>query len=206
MDRAWADAHGLAYAQSNVVAKDILGSVIETAVARDVRMRFGDIETRPVDLVVIEMPEILRFVGVSVIWSPQTTVPEGKLLRLDFAGGTMQLRDDDLAAGTDALCVGRGFDYGSPVVSATVGGDAPERPRSTGWRTPARSPSSPARRGAGEYADTATESARPTAAPSQAPTNSCPEHRAPGAPLGLRGHVHSGDRRLFRRSLNGRGV
>jgi len=125
VDRQWAEAHGLAYGPSNVVAKDISGSSIETFVAQDVRLRSSSIETPPVDLVIIDMPEILRFVGVSVIWSPQTTVPQDKMIRLDFANGAMELRDDsELAADPEELCIGEKFGYAALLTSATVGGHA----------------------------------------------------------------------------------
>lgn len=125
VDRAWADAHGLVHATAAVVAKDISGASIQTSVAQDVRLQFGPFETRPVDFVVIDMPEILRFLGIAVIWSPHTTVPDNAMLRLDFASGTMQLRDEtEMVPSALPLCVGRQFGYAAPLVDATVGGHA----------------------------------------------------------------------------------
>lgn len=125
IDRAWAAEHGLLTRAGSVVAVDIAGSSIDTTLASDVQLSFGAVDARAVEVVVIDMPEILRRIGVVAIWSPQSTVPPGRLFRLDLWRGSLEL--DDATALSEprlASCVGDLFESAALIVEAVVGGHA----------------------------------------------------------------------------------
>jgi hypothetical protein len=111
--------------ESNVVATDIAGKRIVTTIAPSVQLSFGTIETRVTDVVVIEMPELLRRLGVVAIWSPQSSVPPGKLFRFEFRRGTLELDDASrLPRSRVASCVDARFASAALIVDAVIGGHA----------------------------------------------------------------------------------
>ncbi len=123
IDRGWATAHGLTVTQGDVVAKDVAGNSIATQLASGIQLLFGDAKAKRVDVAVIDFPEVLRRLKVAMIWSPHSTVPTDAMYRFDLRHGSMALLPErPLGTGALALCIGEGFGFAAPIVSATVGG------------------------------------------------------------------------------------
>jgi hypothetical protein len=125
IDRRFAEAQGLTLESSNVVAKDFAGTKLDTLIVRDVSLSFGAWSTKRVNVVVLELPSLFRDLGIGVIWSPQSSVPEGAMLRLNFADGLLDVLDaTELVAGAPALCGGPEARVPSAavLVDATIAG------------------------------------------------------------------------------------
>lgn len=117
IDRRFALAHGLPVVSSNVVAKDFAGKKLDTSVIHQVTLGIGPWTSRPVNVIVVELPSLFRDLGIGVIWSPQTSVPKGTMLRFNFGAGTAAMEPDTgMAANAALLCKGEE----GPVPSAAT--------------------------------------------------------------------------------------
>jgi len=75
--------------------------------------------TRPVNVIVVELPALFRDLGIGVIWSPQTSVPKGTMLRLNLGAGTAAL-EPDTGMPTDAPQLCKGEEGPVPSAAAIV--------------------------------------------------------------------------------------
>jgi predicted aspartyl protease len=125
IDRQFAETYGLSIESSKVFAKDFAGTALDTWIVRDVRFSIGEWTTKRVNVLVVELPSVLRDLGIGIIWSPQTSVPDGTMLRLNFTDGTLEVLDaTELARGAPTVCSGPAADVpnASLLVDATIAG------------------------------------------------------------------------------------
>ena len=94
IDRRFAVANGLPVESSNVVAKDFAGNRLDTSVINQVTLEIGPLKTQPLNVIVVELPALFQELGIGIIWSPQTSVPRGSMLRFDFGAGTATMQPE----------------------------------------------------------------------------------------------------------------
>jgi hypothetical protein len=127
IDRRFAVANGLPVESSNVVAKDFAGNKLETSVINHVTLELGPLRTHPLKVIVVELPALFQELGIGIIWSPQTSVPKGSMLRFDFGAGTATLQPES-AMPLDVTPLCKAGDASMPaaatIVSASIAGQA----------------------------------------------------------------------------------